>query len=274
MENKYTNIVVSGGGIKGIVYIGAFFALNELNILDKIQNFAGSSIGALVATLYIIGYKPSEIFEFIKQTNLSKLKNFDINHLNTFGIDNGEKIEDTIRTLIKQKNLNPDITLLELYNITKKKLIITTTNINSMQLCYLTHESFPDLSLYKALRMTTAIPLIYSPIIYNNQSYVDGGCIDNYPISVFGNELDKTIGLCLINSSNNMDKIPDLESYLFRIFNCLMYGISYNSFKGYENYTIKLNAGDISTIDFDISDKIKNDLFLVGYKAIYDKFVT
>ena len=272
MENKYNNIVLSGGGIKGIAFIGALFALNELNILENIKCFAGSSIGSLIASLYIIGYKPVEIFDFIKQTDVSKFKNININNLNTFGLDNGDYIEETINNLIVQKSHKVNISLKELFELTKKKLIITTVNVNTMELLYLSHETFPDMPLCKAIRMSTALPLIYTPILHDNHMFIDGGCIDNYPISVFQNDLNNTLGLCLISSKNNVDKILNLESYVIRVIHCLLHGISYNSFKGYEDYTIKLNIDNVSVIDFNISNTVKDDLFLVGYKAIYDRF--
>ena len=47
--NKSLNLVLSGGGVKGIAYIGAFKALD----LDgwKVLNIAGVSAGAMVGVL-------------------------------------------------------------------------------------------------------------------------------------------------------------------------------------------------------------------------------
>ena len=55
--------IFGGGGIRGISYCGAFKALQESNI--TLTGCAGSSIGAVFATLISVGYNYDEIYEII-----------------------------------------------------------------------------------------------------------------------------------------------------------------------------------------------------------------
>ena len=57
--------------------------------------------------------------------------------------------------------------------------------------------------------MTTSIPFIFCPVSYKNKLYVDGGCMDSYPISIFKNDLSETFGILLIDSQNIIDKIDN-----------------------------------------------------------------
>lgn len=192
-------------------------------------------------------------------------------NIHLFGLDSGSKVEYLIKRLIKGKGFDENITLKELFEKTKKRLIITSVCVNTMELCYLTHDTEPDLPLYVALKMSTAIPFIYCPIEYKNNLYIDGGCFDNYPISYFKNEIDKTLGIILFDSKSIMDKINDLESYILRVLQCMIEGMTYNAKHGYENSTVDIHLDSVNIINFDIDDDKKDELFLKGYDAIKNK---
>ncbi len=70
---NYENLVLEGGGIKGIAYCGAFQVLTENGVYDKIKNVAGSSAGALVGTLVAVGYSGEEITEFMNNFDFDSL---------------------------------------------------------------------------------------------------------------------------------------------------------------------------------------------------------
>jgi NTE family protein len=258
--NIKTNLVLCGGGIKGIAHIGVLFALKELGFLTNYQNFIG--------TLYLIGYSPAELYDCIKLLDLDKLKSINMVNIDQFGLDTGENYEYTIKRLIKNKGLSDNITLKEFYTKTNKKLILVSVCLNTTEVCYLSHETFPDLPLYLAIRMTTSIPLIYCPVIYEKRMYVDGACIDNYPISVFKDELNKTLGIFMVETPYKEAEILDLETFIFKILQCMMIGLFVNSKKGYENYTIEVDTGDVDFADYSITGEIKDSLFLEGYRSI------
>lgn len=268
-ENIIKTLVMSGGGIKGIAHIGVLHALHELKMLDNIETFAGASVGSLIMSLYLIGYSPLELLEFIKKFNLESMKN--INVLGLFqnkGLDNGLKIEYVIQELIYAKCKNKSITLQEVYEKTKKKLIITTVCVNTMSACYMSHETHPEMPLFLAIRMSIGIPLFYSPVKYDRYSYIDGGCIDNYPIHLFHDSLDNTLGIYLIESPNVIENIDDSETYLFRIFQCFMEGVNFNSKKGYEKHTINIHLESVSAVNYNIDEKKKTEIFNKGYTTV------
>jgi NTE family protein len=63
-------LVFSGGGARGLVHIGAIFALEENNI--PIDAIAGTSIGAIVGGLYAAGYTPNEMVEFFASNDFKR----------------------------------------------------------------------------------------------------------------------------------------------------------------------------------------------------------
>lgn len=263
------NIILSGGGIKGIAHIGSLYALEQLKILPDITHFAGTSVGALIIGLFAVGYSPVELYEFIKVFNFVEVKHIDINNIPNFGLDTGLKMQYVIKRLIINKGLNENITLQELYNITKKHLTFTTVCINTIKACYISHENYPNLELVKAIMMSIAIPIIFCPVIHEDNMYIDGGCLDNFPIGLFEHDITNTIGIIILDPNERVE-INDFETYLFRVVKCVGYGLhgSYKLNKYYVNSTVEINAEFVDSTNFDIDDDTKDKLFLVGYDAI------
>jgi len=271
--NKKKVLVLSGGGIRGVAHIGVLQALEDMNYLDKIEEFAGSSVGALVLGIYLLGYSPKELWDFIVNFDFKNIKSISIsNIMYKYGLDSGKSIEYIIKRLIHAKGFNDNITLRQLFNITKKKLTVTTVCLNTQQVCYISYENHPDLPLYLAIRMSISIPLYYTPVIYKNMYYVDGACIDNYPINIYKDRLDDVIGVYLVESVKTTEKIGSLEKYLFLVMQCLTEGVTYNATKDYEKYTIRVHMDSIISFNFNISNDKKKKMFDRGYKYVMDYF--
>lgn len=265
-KNNKTILILSGGAIKGIAHIGVLKALEIKNIIQNIHTYVGTSAGALILTLYILGYKADELYEIVKYFEINKVKSITFsNLLEYYGLDNGNKIEYVLKRLITAKKFNENITLKELYEKTNKTLILTTVCLNNMKAYYLSHKTEPDLSLYKAIRMSISIPIYYTPVKYKNQYYVDGGCIDNYPIHIFKDNIEQVIGAFLEEPRELIDTIDNLETCVMSMINCLMQGVNYNSTKGYEQYTISITLDKVNPINYEITINEKKKMFNVGF---------
>lgn len=269
INRKKTILVLSGGGVKGIAHIGALKALQEIGELDNITTYCGSSIGGLLCALLLIGYTPDELRTFIYAIDLDKLKDLNIGNIfKHYGLDDGKRMDIVLEKMFFAKNYNPKITLSELYLQTQKKLILTSTCLNDKKLYYISNETFPELPVITAIRMTTAIPLFFVPIKYKNKTYIDGACIDNFPIHLFSDSLDVVIGLFLADIKDYIAEITNIEELLLHVIQCLIEGASCGSIKGYEKNTIKISVKNVSTVDFRIKTTIKQQLFNIGYNAI------
>ena len=52
-------------------------------------------------------------------------------------------------------------------NITNVNCVFKTVNISKNDIVYLSHKKYPNLKVIDAVKMTTCIPIIFKPIIYN-----------------------------------------------------------------------------------------------------------
>jgi len=267
-ENVKDILVLSGGGIKGICHLGGLVALEEKGILKNIKTFAGSSIGAVISLLIVIGYKPSDLFDFILLFDLKKFRSKKILLFEKFGIDDGSNFIIVINQLLKNKEINKCITFEELFTKTKLKLIITACCVNEKKNYYFSHNNYPKLSIITAIRMSIAVPIFFTPVTFEDKIFVDGSCIDNYPISLFQDNLDHVIGIYLSNDNQCIKNIDNFEELIINIIQCLFIGINNNTTKNYEKFTVNIQTPCINFLDTSINTTKKFELFKSGYDCV------
>lgn len=266
-KNKEKEILVmSGGGIRGIVHVGVLKALEEYRILEKIKKYAGTSIGTIIIGLYIFGYEPKELWEFIKEYNFRNTQEINILEIfENYGIDSGKKFKELIKKLMLKKNINTEITMKELYNKTKKEFIITRVCINDNSIEYISYKKYPHIKVLDAMMSSMSIPFIYKPIKENEKYYVDGGILDNYPITIFDEEIEKVIGIHIKEKNKEEQKISNFEDYIKSILYCFIEGKQNNNIEKYKKYTIEIHLDNINPLNFNLSKEDKEKIYKIGF---------
>ncbi|UOQ72961.1 patatin-like phospholipase family protein [Hymenobacter cellulosilyticus] len=69
----YRNLVMEGGGIRGIAYGGALAELEKQGVLAGIRRVGGTSAGAIQAALLAVGYSPAEIITVVNEMPVQRL---------------------------------------------------------------------------------------------------------------------------------------------------------------------------------------------------------
>lgn len=269
-DYKKSILILSGGGIKGIAHIGALKCLEDNDLLNHISVIAGTSIGAIIGYLLIIGYKPIEMFEIICELNCDVIFDGNIlNLINFYSYTSNNKLKYILERLTKEKKINKNISFFELNKIFKKKLIVTATCINDGNVSYFDYMNCPDMSVIKAVVMSSCIPVIFAPIKHDNKYYIDGACIDNYPIHLFKQNLKNCIGIHPVEKYYINEPMDNIENYFFSVVKSLKNGHGIRSFNDYEEYTIMIDTDNITAISLDMSINDKNNLYEKGYNETY-----
>ena len=199
--NSIDTLCISGGGLKGFSFLSALNVLVEHNYLDLnlINKYVGTSFGAIFGFLLNIGYSTEELVTYLNNYDKKKLS-FDLD-LELFftnnGFCDGTKILDFIEVLLNLKIRIKDINFKDLEILTKKKLLIITTNFSKGKKEVFSSDTTPLVSVIKAIRMSISIPLLITPVKYNDDYYVDGGLTSNLGVE-FCDPL-KTLCICLQN---------------------------------------------------------------------------
>lgn len=195
----YDTLCLSSGGVYGIAYIGALdYLINEKIIeLNNIKNYVGTSVGSLLLFFLIIGYSIKDINDIIINLNFSKLQteiNI-VNVLENYGIDNGNKFIYLIKYYLKNKLNIENITFKELYLNYNKNFIVIATNLSSGEESILNYTNTPEMSIITAIRMSISIPIFFTPVLYNEEYYVDGALTNTFPINHCNQETTISINL-------------------------------------------------------------------------------
>ena len=89
-----------------------------------------------------------------------------------------------------------------------------------MESIYYSYETFPDMKIIDALRISFSIPFIFEPIKMNNKIYVDVGLTNNYAIDLFKHDLENTLGIIVTDTiSKEINNIEDFFLLLQIILN-------------------------------------------------------
>lgn len=260
---KYKTLVLSGGGTKGILHLGVVHYLEENN-LAFFDTYIGSSVGSLITGLLAVGYTGQELFNFILHFDMTTLKNFNFsNFLSGYGLDNGDIFIFVFKKLIEKKINMPEITFGQLYKKFKKKLIICATCLNETKPYYFSYKNNPDMPIYLAVRMSIAIPFIFTSVLYDGKIFSDGGLVDHYPIEQSEN-IDETIGVYL-DGIKICDNINNLEEFTLSVFLCFL-KTTENISKKYNKNTIYIPSNNISNVNFTMTNTEKLSSFVLGQK--------
>ena len=194
-KNLKVALVLSGGGVKGYAHLGVLRVLERENI--KIDYITGTSIGALVGTLYSIGYSVDEIEKFLDDVNVSSFLETVTDNTN-LSLEKKESLKKYSAYLSFDNELNFSFPkglkeTGEEYLILKKilgkyeymdsfdnfpiPLRIVATNLNTGET-----KAFSKGDVAKVLIASMAIPSIFEPMKIDGEIYVDGLVSRNLPV--------------------------------------------------------------------------------------------
>ena len=187
-ENPIKHIVISGGCIWGLYEYGALRELYEKGFwnINNIESIYGTSVGAFIAVIlalkmdfqtidtYIIERPWEQVF---KQNSYNLLETYD-----NRGVFHKHVFYDVFSPLFKSCDIEMSCTMSEFYDKTGIEIHIYVTELNAFEAVDISYKTHPDWNVIEAVYASCSIPTIFSPIIYDDKCYIDGGFFNNYPL--------------------------------------------------------------------------------------------
>jgi NTE family protein len=164
-------LVLGGGGARGFAHVGVLKALREANI--PIDMVVGTSMGALVGSLYCSGVKIEDIENIAEDIKWNDISNLNVTSLITMltseKLLSTKKMEEYIARMIGDKCFfQLDI-----------PFVCVATDIKTGEKII-----FKEGPVAPAARASATIPGIFAPVSYRQRFLVDGGLVENIPVSV------------------------------------------------------------------------------------------
>lgn len=224
-------LVLSGGGARGLAHIAVIEAVERHGI--PIDMVVGTSMGALIGSLYASGYSPREIRAIAENPQYSTMfakstvspsyeiaQAFQPTHSNVFSLGFDKEGFGTSPGLLG------DQAVMEMLSSTFSKLP-DYLDFDELEIPFrcvganvVTGEKivYESGSLITAVRSSISIPIIFAPYPQGDGTYaVDGGVVDNLPI-----ELAKSLGYDIIIACDVNATLQDTERLLGSLSSMVM----------------------------------------------------
>lgn len=161
-------LVLGGGAARGFAHVGVIRTLEREKI--PLNMVVGTSVGSLIGAIYASDLNSFELEWTAFQLEKDDLFDFGVmNAVSGLGLARGDKLEEWVKQHVKTVNIEN----------TKLPFAAVATDLNWG------HKVVLDKgSVARAVRASSAIPGVFQPVQHQGKFLVDGGVVDNIPISV------------------------------------------------------------------------------------------
>lgn len=274
-------VVLSGGGAKGLAHVGLLKALEENNI--PVDYICGTSIGAIIGSLYAIGYSPDQMAELLQSDDFLRWSKGDMSPEEQYyyktKIDGAEWISmklkregSSINLVLPTNIIDPeqmDFRSMQIYAQGAARADYDFNKLFVPFFCVASdvHNNKPVIftkgNLAQAVRASMTFPGYFKPMTIDGELIFDGGMQNNFPSDLMDEKYhpDIIIG-CTV--TENPEKPTDDDVFLLLM----------NFFMKKSNFAIpdkgvlvspKLSQYEL--MDFEKFDEISE----IGYKATIEK---
>jgi predicted acylesterase/phospholipase RssA len=183
------HLVIPGGGPTGIKALGALQYLEQHGYwnINDIETIYATSAGAIISVLLCLKFDWETINDYIIKRPWNDAFQVNVNQIfeaySKKGIFDKNVAEIFYKPFFKAKDMSMEITMKEFYELSKIEIHLFSLDINTFNLEDISYITHPDLQLLTAVQMSSAIPVLISPVCIDDKCYVDGGVICNYPVN-------------------------------------------------------------------------------------------
>ncbi|PLX79406.1 MAG: patatin [Desulfuromonas sp.] len=156
-------LALGGGAVLGAAHVGVLKALDEHGI--KINKISGTSIGALIATLYAFGKSPAELQQIVNELEWLDVSSFT---LSRFGILSNDELGKKVNQILGKVS----------FSDAKIPLYLIATDLTEGRKVVLDKGD-----VAKAVMASSCIPGVFVPVEIDDMLLVDGGLTENVPVA-------------------------------------------------------------------------------------------
>jgi len=230
LQKPKIGLTLSGGGAKGLAHIGILEAIDSAGL--EIDAITGTSMGAIVGSLYAVGYSGKEIEKLARSMNWNELFRSVARFDQVGFLEKDEFGKYPLHVPLEKGKIKPYTGIFEAQDIWKEfgKLYFPVYDIKDFSefdipfLCIATDLAtgkpviMREGDITTAVRASMAIPSLFTTVDYNNTKLVDGGVVINFPVDnlkEFG--VDYFIGVNLSVGMQNSEKLNNPVDVLLQI---------------------------------------------------------
>ncbi|WP_179004193.1 patatin-like phospholipase family protein [Winogradskyella forsetii] len=261
-------LVLSGGGAKGFAHIGVLKVIDSLGI--KIDYVAGTSMGAIIGSLYASGYSGKQLETMFENQDFDALinDNFPRQSKSFYERENSEKYAVVLPFDRFKISLPSALSRGQnVYNLLYQ-LMVPVNDIRDFSelpipfFCIATNiETGESLlieegKLAEAVTASGALPSLFQPVVIDDNIFIDGGVTNNFPVEELrAKGMDIIIGVDVQDALRDRKSLKSAPDILLQINNFR----TINAMKSKAELTdiyIKPDITNFSVISFDEGENI------------------
>ena len=179
-------LVLSGGGTGGLAMLGALHRLREAGRLARVTRWVGASVGSIVASLLLSGYTPLTVYKVLEGLDFAGFAG-DVNGDNVLGFfDTMGAMEPTqilrlFDVMLRKQGYDDTVTLAGFDARTGHTLVIAGYNVTRGETVAFSAQTHPRMPLRLAVRISISVPILFRPVMYEGELYVDGAVMEHVP---------------------------------------------------------------------------------------------
>jgi NTE family protein len=273
-------LVLEGGGALGLAHIGVIQWLEEHHV--PVRYVAGTSMGALVGSVYATGHSPAEIRDLISgikwnevirgatpYKDLSFRRKEDAQDYPTsleFGLRHGIQFPEGFNSG-QQVGLILDQIALPYSEVKSFNDFPISFGCVSTDLASGKQEVFRTGSLSLALRSTMSLPGIFTPVRSGDHIFADGALLDNLPVDV-AEDMGADLTVAVHLQVKPLDPKDPLSTFTV-LGRSLSVVIAANELRSMEKADVLISVPleDFSSFDYARAD----EMIKIGYAAAQSK---
>ena len=284
---KARELILSGGGTGGIGMLGALHYLHEHGHFQQIRHWIGASVGAMISVLLVAGYTPMLVYQILEGLQFEKFVetiNGDsvLGFFDTMGISEPSVIMRLYDVMMKKKNYDQNVTLAEFQARTETNFTISGYNVTRGKTVAFNAQSHPRMPLRLAVRISISVPLLFRPIVFENELYIDGAVADHVPIHFAKYKRRSLIVQCYNEHPpvwKNATNVLELSRQMYQQIGRKMENYCIDKVKHKRPdtliyVTIPQSENSNGVVDYSLNKQGKFKLFNVGYQCCEDHFRT
>jgi NTE family protein len=294
MAEKFCDIVLEGGGVKGTGLVGALKELADAGYVPR--RVAGASAGAIVGSLVAAGLPVADMITIMQDLDYKKFRDESLidklgipgktaSFIFEKGIYEGKYLRDWLAELLESLGVRTFADLKLTDDWAKKlpperryKLVVIVSDVSRGRIVrlpwdYASYGLDPaEQSVADAVRASMSIPFFYEPVNLKGNYLVDGGLLSNFPIAIFDDHNPwPTFGIKLTARAEAISKMNPVTNPLDYSLAILSTTINAHDAMHIDNpctqmRTVFVDTFDIKATDFDISREDQTKLFESGRK--------
>lgn len=226
-------LVLGGGAARGFAHVGVIRVLEQEKI--PVDLVVGTSVGSLIGAIWAADQNSFELEWAAFQLEKDHLLDYGLlTAVLGMGLAKGEKLEAFVKSRVKVTNIE------EL----KIPFAAVATDLNWGQEVVLDHGP-----VAKAVRASSAIPGVFQPVTHMGKLLVDGGVVDNIPVSVARRKGADVVVAVDISENLGNTHITNLVDVLLQAIN-IMFALNVEHAKKDADVLIQPKVGDVAMLDF------------------------